>query len=187
MPVFLTWCSILWPTPGCLHSTFKSQILFLPDFSKDRKLRKASTSSRRLTVLPRLLNERVHATFPVVPLRGHRGHVVPSHGLDDVHHSLGLVSVWWHHTWEEIVARVVAQLRRSGSVAYLWYLHREKRKKKSEYYMSTTWLLNGPHHMNNPKKTSIDKMWKHDRGEMFCVCGKTVTNRQKLEGRVLIY
>lgn len=76
-----------------------------------------------LTVLPGLLNEGVDAAFSVVPLRGHCGDVVPAHGLDNVHHGLGLVGVRRHNAGEEVVAGVVAELRGCGGVAHLGYLH----------------------------------------------------------------
>lgn len=65
------------------------------------------------------LNEGIHAALAVVALRCQRGDVVPPHGLDYVQHGLGLVGVGGHHTGEELVAAVVAQLRGGGGVADL--------------------------------------------------------------------
>lgn len=65
------------------------------------------------------LNEGVNTALSVVALRRQRGDVVPSHGFDYVQHGLGLVGVRRHHTGEELVAAVVAQLRGSGGVADL--------------------------------------------------------------------
>lgn len=65
------------------------------------------------------LDEGLDAALAVVSLRGERGHVVPLHGCDDVHHGLGLVRVWRHHAGEEVIAGVVAQLGRRGGVADL--------------------------------------------------------------------
>lgn len=79
-----------------------------------------------LTVLSRLLNERVNTALAIVPLRGHCGNVVPSHGLDDIHHGLSLVGVWGHHTGEEVIAGVVTQLWGRGGVAHLGDLHRRE-------------------------------------------------------------
>ena len=63
--------------------------------------------------------EGVNTAFSIVSLRGNRGNVVPAHGFDDVHHSLGLVGVRRHHTGEELVAAIVTQLRGSGGIADL--------------------------------------------------------------------
>ncbi len=73
----------------------------------------------KLTVLSRLLDKRINATFSVVSLRSYSGDIVPAHGFDDVHHGLGLVGVWGHHPGEEVVAGVIAQLRSRGGVAHL--------------------------------------------------------------------
>lgn len=86
------------------------------------------TPVEKLTVLPRLLNERIDATLPVVPLRSHGGDVVPAHGFDDVHHGLGLVGIRGHHAGEEVVAGVVAELGGRGGVAHL----RDLRERKKE-------------------------------------------------------
>lgn len=73
----------------------------------------------RLTVLSRLLNERIDAAFSIVSLRSYSGDIVPAHGFDNVHHGLGLVGVRGHHPGEEVVAGVITQLRSGGGVAHL--------------------------------------------------------------------
>lgn len=83
-----------------------------------------------LTVLPRLLNKSVNATFSIVPLGGHRGDVIPAHRLHNVHHGLGLVRVRWHHSREEIVAGVVAELWSGGGITHLRYLHGNKYRRR---------------------------------------------------------
>ena len=60
------------------------------------------------TCLSGYLDKGVNAAFSVVALGGQGGDVVPAHGLDDVHHGLGLVGVWGDHPGEELVAAVVA-------------------------------------------------------------------------------
>lgn len=75
-----------------------------------------------LTCFPGQLHEGVHALLAVAALRRHRGDVVPAHGLDNVHHGLSLEAVRGNHTGEEVVAPIVAQLRRRGGVADLWDL-----------------------------------------------------------------
>lgn len=66
--------------------------------------------------------EGVNTAFSIVALRGNCGDVVPAHGFDDVQHSLGLVGVRRHHTGEELIAAIVAQLRGRGGIADLWDL-----------------------------------------------------------------
>lgn len=65
------------------------------------------------------LDEGLHAALAIVSLGGERGHVVPAHGRHDVQHGLGLVRVRRDHAGEEVVARVVAELRRRRGVADL--------------------------------------------------------------------
>lgn len=77
------------------------------------------------------LDEGLHAALPVVALRGQRGHVVPLHGGDDVHHGLGLVGVGRYHAGEEVVAAVVAELGRRRGVADLRDL-RDKREESGD-------------------------------------------------------
>lgn len=77
------------------------------------------------------LDEGLHAALPIVALRGQRGHVVPLHGGDDVHHGLGLVGVRRYHAGEEVVAAVVAQLGRRRGVADLRDL-RDKREESGD-------------------------------------------------------
>lgn len=79
-----------------------------------------------LTVLPRLLNESVNTAFSIIPLRGHRGDVIPLHCLHNVHHGLGLVRVRRHHSGEEIIAGIVTELWGGGGITHLRYLHRHK-------------------------------------------------------------
>ena len=81
-----------------------------------------------LTVLPGLLDEGVHSALAVVALGRHGGDVVPAHGLDDVHHGLGLVRVWRDHAGEKVVASVVTQLWSCGSIAHLRDLGRGERE-----------------------------------------------------------
>ena len=78
------------------------------------------------------MDEGVDAALSVVALRHHSGHVVPAHGLHDVHHGLGLVGVRGHHPGEEVVARVVAELGGRGGVAHLGDLEEEKEEGGGE-------------------------------------------------------
>lgn len=86
---------------------------------------------KKLTVFSRLLDERVHAALPVVSLWSHSGDVVPAHGFDDVHHGLGLVCVRRYHPGEEVVAGVVAELRRRWGITHLRNL--PDRKNEPDY------------------------------------------------------
>lgn len=72
-----------------------------------------------LTLFPRFLDEGIHAALPVIPLRRHRGDVIPAHGPDNIHHSLCLVGVRRYHAGEEIITGVVAQLRSRGGITHL--------------------------------------------------------------------
>ncbi len=76
-------------------------------------------TARHTTCFSGYLEEGVDAALSVVALGGQRGDIVPAHGFDYVHHSLGLVGVRRHHTGEELVAAVVAQLRGRGGIADL--------------------------------------------------------------------
>lgn len=77
------------------------------------------------TCFSRYLQKGIDATLAIVAFRGQCGDVVPSHGLDNVHHGLRLVGVRRHHTGEELIAAFVTQLGGSGGVADLWDLKRE--------------------------------------------------------------
>lgn len=65
------------------------------------------------------LDEGLNAALSVVALGGERGHVVPAHRRDDVQHGLSLVRVRRDHAGEEVIARVVTELRRRRGVADL--------------------------------------------------------------------
>lgn len=78
-----------------------------------------SAFKKKLTILSGLLNECINAAFSVVSLRSHSGHIVPAHGFHNVHHGLGLVCVWGHHSGEEVIAGVITQLWSRGGVAHL--------------------------------------------------------------------
>lgn len=78
-----------------------------------------SHTAGQTTCFSGYLQEGVDAALSVVALRRQRGDVVPAHGFNYVHHGLGLVGVGRHHTGEEFVAAVVAQLGGSGGVADL--------------------------------------------------------------------
>lgn len=78
-----------------------------------------SHSHSQITCFSGYLEEGVNAALSVVALGGQCGDVVPAHGFDYVHHGLGLVGVRRHHTGEELIAAVVAQLRGSGGIADL--------------------------------------------------------------------
>lgn len=72
-----------------------------------------------LTLFPRFLDEGIHAALSVIPLRRHRGDVIPAHGPDNIHHSLCLVGVRRYHAGEEVITGVVAQLRSRGGITHL--------------------------------------------------------------------
>lgn len=76
-------------------------------------------TARHSTCFSGYLEEGVDPALSVIALGGYRGDVVPAHGFNYVHHGLGLVGVRRHHTGEELVAAVVAQLRGSGGIADL--------------------------------------------------------------------
>lgn len=78
-----------------------------------------------LTNLSGDLRERLHAALPVVAFGSQRGDVVPPQGCHDVNHGLGLVGVWGHHSREEVVPGVIAQLGSCGCIADLRYLQTE--------------------------------------------------------------
>lgn len=92
----------------------------------------------KLTVFSRLLDEGVHAAFPIVSLWSHSGDVVPAHGFDDVHHGLGLVCVRRYHPGEEVVAGVVAELRGRWGITHLRNL---PDRKKEPYYTQQTLFI----------------------------------------------
>ena len=79
---------------------------------------------RSPTWLSRDLDEGLDAALSVVALGGERGDVVPAHRGDDVQHGLSLVGVRRNHAGEEVVARVVAELRSRRGVADLRNLWR---------------------------------------------------------------
>lgn len=85
----------------------------------------------RLTVLAGFLDEGIDAALSIVALRRHSGDVVPTHLLDDVHHGLGLVGIRRDHPREEIIARVVTQLRGCRRIAHLGDLRSAKRREKN--------------------------------------------------------
>lgn len=84
-----------------------------------------------LTILPGLLDEGLHPAFTIAALGGQGGDVIPLEGFDNVHHGLGLVGVGWDHAGEEVVAAVVAQVRRGGGVADLGDLETDKASGES--------------------------------------------------------
>lgn len=82
--------------------------------------------STKLTCFSGQLHESVHSLLSITALRGHSGDVVPAHGLDDVHHGLGLEAVWRDHSGEEVITPVVTQFWGSGCVTDLRDLYRQR-------------------------------------------------------------
>lgn len=80
----------------------------------------------------------LHAALSVVALRCERGHVVPLHRRDDVHHGLCLVGIWRHHAGEEVVASVVTQFWSRGGVADLGDLDKGRRGEREDIEIKMT-------------------------------------------------
>lgn len=108
--------------------------------SQARRSFKAWWLYRYCTCLSRDLNEGIYSTFTIIPLWCQSGHIVPAQCLHDVHHSLGLVGVWWYHTREEVIAVIVAQLWCCGGVTDLGDLEDKTRGDLNSFFKASILL-----------------------------------------------